>query len=117
MLDHGFIANPKDNMYLSACSVEKSKVWIMSLNGYGEYCNPTVENLAKEIFLAMECLFSNYKDLQISQITLYETPNCYTICTTDSVDEQERFNWLKVSGVNVQLYAREKGIMNYDDRK
>ena len=30
----------------------------MSLNGKDEYCNPSVENIDREVFLAMEILFN-----------------------------------------------------------
>ena len=33
-----------------------SKLWLMSLNGEGEYCNPSVENISKEVFLAIDTL-------------------------------------------------------------
>lgn len=116
-LDHGMILNPKDYEVSVAVEATKSKVWYMSLNGLGEYCNPSVENLAKEIFLAMEVLFSSYKNLSIKKIVLYETPNCYTVCKKKSISIDERLNWEEVNYKSVKDYAEKKGIVEYDDRK
>lgn len=94
-----------------------TKMWLMSLNGEGEYCNPSVENIAKEIFLAMEVLFAGYEDLSIHKVTIYETPNCWTECVKESIGDQERVNWNKVRFSEVNNYAIEKGVIEYDDRK
>jgi 6-pyruvoyltetrahydropterin/6-carboxytetrahydropterin synthase len=89
----------------------------MSLNGGGEYCNPSAENIAKEIFLAMTVLFQSYNDLRIHKITLWETPNCWTTCTKESIADSEAHNWMNQNYVPVNQYAEAKGVMNYDDRK
>ena len=89
----------------------------MSLNGEGEYCNPSVENIAKEIFLAMEVLFAGYEDLNIHKITIYETPNCWTECIQESIADFERVNWNKARFNEVNRYALDKGVIEYDDRK
>jgi 6-pyruvoyltetrahydropterin/6-carboxytetrahydropterin synthase len=116
MLDHGFIANPKDTVYLSAAQVEGSKIWEMSLSGKGKYCNPSVENIAREIVLAMEILFSQYKALDIAHIILHETPNCSTKCYKGSVPPEEKENFCKAREKEIRAYAKEKGIVEYDDR-
>jgi 6-pyruvoyltetrahydropterin/6-carboxytetrahydropterin synthase len=117
LLDHGFIANPQDTTYIDAAKKEGSKVWLMSLNGEWEYCNPSVENLAREIFLAMEILFEVYDDLKIHEIKLNETPKCYTVCNADSILEVERESFKEVNYEFIQKYAEEKGIEEYDNRK
>jgi 6-pyruvoyltetrahydropterin/6-carboxytetrahydropterin synthase len=89
----------------------------MSLNGAGEYCNPSVENIAKEVFLAMMVLFSSYKNLRIYRVIIYETPNCSTICSKESISEIEVINWMKIRYAEVHKYATDKGIFEYDDRK
>ena len=90
----------------------------MSLNGFGEYCNPSVENIAKEIFLAMMVLFASYnKTLRISKVTIYETPNCSTICSKESISDNEAAAWMSVRFEEVNEYAQEKGMFEYDDRK
>ena len=116
ILDHGFIANPKDTVYIHATTIEGSKIWKMSLNGKDEYCNPSVENLAREIFLVMEILFEQYTDLNIHEIKLNETPKCYTICNYNSIPESERTNFRNVRYNEIKEYANEKGIVEYDDR-
>jgi 6-pyruvoyltetrahydropterin/6-carboxytetrahydropterin synthase len=117
-LDHGFIVNPHDKDVIASCMKTNSKHWFMSLNGFGEYCNPTVENLAKEIYLAMEVLFEVYGvGLKISKVVLYETPNCFTTCTADSIHIDERMNWRGVNYEAVKEYANKLGVINYDDRE
>ena len=115
-LDHGFIANPHDIVYIQAASVEGSKIWKMSLEGEDNYCNPSVENVAREIFLAMEILFEEYKDLNIHEIKLNETPKCYTICNSESISDTERINFRETRYKEIKEYAEEKGIVEYDDR-
>ena len=115
-LDHGFIANPHDTVYIQAAKTEGSKIWKMSLEGTGQYCNPSVENLAREIFLAMEILFEDYEDLNIHELKLNETPKCYTICNYSSMSEKERINFRNTRYQEIKEYANEKGIVEYDDR-
>jgi 6-pyruvoyltetrahydropterin/6-carboxytetrahydropterin synthase len=83
----------------------------------GQYCNPSVENIAKEIFLAMEVLFEKYPHLKIHKVLLYETPNCYTECIDESISEIERDNWMYTNRIHVEFYRDEKGVIEYDDRK
>jgi len=117
LLDHGMIVNPKDEHIIQAAKATNSKIWYMSLNGENEYCNPSVENVAKEIFIAMSQLFRSYSNLKTNKIILYETPNCYTVCIKESLSSQEIDNWLLKNQESVLTYAKEKGIVEYDDRK
>lgn len=117
LLDHGMILNPHDYAVISCTNDTGSKLWLMSLNGSNQYCNPTVENIAKEIFLAMEILFKNYPALKIHKVTIYETPNCYTECIKESISEAEGSNFYLVNGEDISRYAKKKGILEYDDRK
>lgn len=117
ILDHGFLVNPEDVDVIAACKATRSKIWYMSLNGEYQYCNPSVENIAKEIFLAMEVLFANYEHLKIHKITIYETPNCCTTCISESISDRERDNWMRTNRTHVELYRDEKGYVEYDDRK
>jgi 6-pyruvoyltetrahydropterin/6-carboxytetrahydropterin synthase len=115
-LDHGSILNPDDTDLIEAVQKLGSKCWVMGLNGEA-YCNPTVENIAKEIFLAMLYLFEKRKGISIYQVRLWETPNCYTDCFRDSISDEERMNFSEVTGLQLKAYAKEKGIVEYDDRK
>ena len=116
LLDHGFIANPHDLIYIQAAEVENSKIWKMSLEGSDNYCNPSVENLAREIFLAMEILFEEYTDLKMHELKLHETPKCFTICNDGSIPDRERKNFEEARYDEIKKYAVEKGVVEYDDR-
>lgn len=122
ILDHGMILNPHDTKLIDITNEYGTKLWLMSLNGEGEYCNPSVENIAKEVFLAMyllsDTLYGNSPTkLEIHKVTIYETPNCWTECIDDSITEKEALNFVKVRGDEIREYAKEKGIFEYDDRK
>jgi len=117
ILDHGFLLNPADVDVIKACNATDSKMWFMSLNGNNQYCNPSVENIAKEIFLAMEVLFEKYSNLKIHKVLLYETPNCYTECINESISEIERDNWMETNRTHLEFYRDDKGVFEYDDRK
>lgn len=117
ILDHGMLLNPQDTQLIETTKDYGSKMWLMSLNGEVEYCNPSVENIAKEVFLAMTVLFESYKNLKIHKVTIYETPNCSTICLKESISAPEAQNWMKKRYTEVKAYADSKGYVEYDDRK
>ena len=122
LLDHGMILNPKDFKLIDTTLEYGTKLWLMSLNGADEYCNPSVENIAREIYLAMEILFNEmYKKsptaLKIHRIVVYETPNCFTEVKAASIPEIERLNFRNFRYKEILAYANEKGIYEYDDRK
>ena len=117
ILDHGMILNPQDYRLVKTTIEYDSKYWLMSLNGEGEYCNPSVENIAKEIFLAMDILFIPYQNIRINKVTIYETPNCYTTCVAESISLEEADNWNAYRKDEVLAYGLGKGIFEYDDRK
>ena len=116
MMDHGFIANPVDIKLIKILKDIETKLYFMSLNGNG-YCNPTVENVAREIFLAQEVIFENYEGLEIHHIRLNETPNCSTDVYKESIPDIERENFYKTKYDEIKKYATDKGIVEYDDRK
>jgi 6-pyruvoyltetrahydropterin/6-carboxytetrahydropterin synthase len=89
----------------------------MSLNGEGEYCNPSVENVAREVFLAEEILFEQYPMLKVWHLRIYETPNCWTDCYGESIEQKEKDNFYEQHYNKIKTYARQKGILEYDDRK
>lgn len=117
ILDHGMILNPKDSKLIETTKELGGKLWLMSLNGENEYCNPSAENIAKEIFLAMEVLFENYNNLNIHSIKLWETPNCSVECVKESISATEAFQWGVSRRKEVSEYAKQKGVVEYDDRK
>ena len=121
-MDHGMILNPKDNIVVDAVNQLGTKLWLMSLNGEGEYCNPSVENIAKEVYLAMEILTNELygnamTGLEIHNVKIYETPNCYTDANHDSIGNKERENFYATRLAEIVEYAKSKGVFEYDDRK
>lgn len=86
--DHGAILNPADEELIKVSQLLDSKLWVMSLN-HGDYCNPTVENIAKEVLICMKLLFKDHKGLNPSHIRIYETPNCYTDCYKENISPSE----------------------------
>lgn len=115
-LDHGMILNPKDESVIDACRKTNSKIWEMSLNGQFLYCNPSAENIAKEMFLAISYLLNN-KCLKLQKIRLFETPNCYTDCFADSVSLTEEKNFMLAREYDLKEYKEKMGTFEYDDRK
>jgi len=121
ILDHGMILNPKDTKLIETTIEYGSKIWLMSLNGKGEYCNPSVENISKEIFLAMkilgDTLYSKVQTgLKIYSVKIYETPNCFTECFDSSISKNEEEYFYNTRAQEVKQYAIEKGVVEYDDR-
>lgn len=121
-LDHGMILNPKDELIIQTTKQYGTKLWLMSLNGEGKYCNPSVENIAKEVFLAMKILSNAlYKNsptgLEIHKVQIYETPNCSTECFANSISIKEELNFKLVNILDIEEYAQAKGVLEYDDRK
>jgi 6-pyruvoyltetrahydropterin/6-carboxytetrahydropterin synthase len=122
ILDHGMLLNPHDTRLIETTKDYGTKLWLMSLNGEGNYCNPSVENIAKEVFLAMEMLSNTLYEktptgLKIHKVQIYETPNCSTECFADSISEEESKNYSKQNAQAIVAYATDKGILEYDDRK
>lgn len=118
-LDHGFACNPEDKGMIELCKQEGTKLWVMSLND-GEFCNPTAENLGKEIFLAIDALTrESYKqeDLSLHQIRLYETENCWVDTFSTSIAQAEKDNFNRANLFTLKQYAKQKGVKEYDARK
>lgn len=121
-MDHGMLLNPKDTVVIDAVKTLGTKLWLMSLNGEGEYCNPSVENIAKEVFLAMEILTDHlygHMDtrLRIHNVKIYETPNCWTDCVSESISREEQENFYNARYKEIVSYAEKMGVLEYDDRK
>lgn len=123
-LDHGMIANPKDEVCIKACKDLGTKLWLMTLNGT-EYCNPSAEHISKEMFMALNALMSD-DNLRLENIRLYETPNCWVDCDCKCISSHDEFMFFETkqefkSGATcwkdeINNYKKEKGVMDYDDR-
>lgn len=111
--DHGYIANPKDYM-ANVLKEHNSKTWLMSLNGDNIFCNPSVENMSKEIFLIMNLLFEN-RGIKIESVTMHETPSSSTVCTEHSITLEELDNFNICRAEFVKSYAYGKGIKKYNN--
>lgn len=121
-LDHGMILNPHDTKLIETTKDYGTKLWLMSLNGEGEYCNPSVENIAKEVFLSMDILSEalyggSHTGLKAHQVKIFETPNCWTDCFRESITDKEYENFKLVREEEIKEYAQDKGVLEYDDRK
>jgi len=96
--DHGTILNPNDQTLIRACNIGHDgipyKLWTMALNNL-EYCNPTAENISKEMLLGLREIFKEHDGLAPVHIRLFETTNCFTDCTLKSISEKESDNFLK----------------------
>jgi 6-pyruvoyltetrahydropterin/6-carboxytetrahydropterin synthase len=114
-LDHGSILNPQDTAIIESCIKINSKLWLMSLNGQDKYCNPSAENISKEIFIAVSFLL-NSQTMQLAKVRLYETPNCYTDCFAKSISQSETDCFLSAHRYNLAVYKANKGSVDYDDR-
>lgn len=114
--DHGFICNPQDTEMLQVCDKLNSKMWLMSLD-LRNFCNPTAENISKEIFLSIERLMNRFELLTLMNVRLHETPNCFVDCNRASIDEAERQNFLGLNYKMLDDFSKAKGIIEYDIRK
>jgi 6-pyruvoyltetrahydropterin/6-carboxytetrahydropterin synthase len=117
MMDHGFLGNPEDTVMINACNEVGSKLYLLSLNGEHQYCNPTAENIARELFIAMGILFAAYEHLNISQVRYFETPNCWVEVNKNSIRPEEQAHFYNYRGKAIEQYAKNKGIIEYDVRK
>lgn len=117
VLDHGAMINPHDTILIDAINKLGTKLWTMSLYGKGNFCNPSAENISKEMFLAMKVLFEGRAGgLKIEHIRLYETPNCYTDCFQNSITEEEEKNFMDARRTELLQYRESKGVFDYDAR-
>lgn len=115
--DHAAILNPKDEQLIQVCSNLNSKVWLMSLNGQDNYCNPTVENIGKEVFLCIKLLMKSYPGLELDMVRIYETPNCFCDTFDTSIQQSERDSFIIYNGNLLADYSLKMGVVEYDDTK
>lgn len=121
-LDHGMILNPQDADLIHVTKNLGSKLWLMSLNGLGQYCNPSVENIATEVYLALEILTDTLyggdgTGLRVYEVKINETPNCSTTVRAEDITDLMRDNFYAVNELRLETYAKMKGVVEYDDRK
>lgn len=113
--DHGFICNPHDLVVLEMLDKLESRKWIMSLNG-DNFCNPTAENIAKELCMISDCLiFSD--NIWIDSVKLHETPNCAVEISIDEIDNMESINFHNKNSEYIADWKLKMGEVIYDERK
>lgn len=111
-LDHGFIANPADADLINICHNSGWKLYLMHLDE--NYCNPTAENIAQELFCAISFLM-NSPTFMLQSVKLYETPNCWTVVTEPNPHFSQAFQVAMTD--SLVSYKKSKGTIQYDDRK
>ena len=114
-MDHGFFANPVDLVMVEAATQLKSKLYIMHLVDADGFCNPSAENICKELFFAVERLL-NRGDLRLAKVKLWETPNCVVECIGLSSSDRIRLYHSALKR-DCDEYRNSKGVVEYDDRK
>ena len=117
MMDHGFIANPQDQVMIQACQSTSSKLYLMSLNGLDGYCNPTAENICREVFMAIDLLFVDYQYLKLHHVRYNETPNCWVDTYQESISPREKENFYAYRAAEITAYTQALGVLEYDSRK
>lgn len=115
ILDHAFIANPQDKIVIEACHKINSKLYLMNLVDEKNYCNPTAENIAKELFFIISILLNQSDFLKLNKIRLYETSSSFVDCRGLSKKEWEKLTASKLYSLLLN-YKTEKGTVEYDSR-
>lgn len=115
-MDHSFLANPLDAKVIALTEDLKSNIFQMHLVDSQGSCNPTVENIAKEIFFAVQSLLEN-ANLKLARVVLYETANCIGICEGLTAREVEIFRSHHSYVQELAEYKKKSGQIEYDLRK
>lgn len=118
--DHAHVGNPRDVELNQLCKKNGWKLHEMNLMGPGGDCNPSAENISKELFFAASKLLDDPTncDLHVSKVVFYETENCWVECTKESFSDLDWQN-LESSEFAQSLQAHKKamGVFEYDLRK
>lgn len=114
--DHSFLTNPLDERVIKLSQELNSNYFTMHLVDENGSCNPTVENIAKEIFFAIQFLLEN-ENLKLEKVTLHETANCISICQGLAPYEQKGFRSHTTYIKQLAEYKQKVGSLEYDARK
>ena len=120
--DHGFIVNPADEEVLGLLRAQKSRHFVMHLRDEKGSCNPTAENIAKELFFAASFLqdsrsLNDSAQLKLVRVKLHETQNCIVTCEGLSPEEHEVFRSARDYCQSLESYRNAKGTLEYDARQ
>ena len=69
-LDHGTLLNANDDDLIELCRQNGWKLYVMD-------CNPTAENIARDVFWAAASLLEP-AGITVDRVRLFETPNCWS---------------------------------------
>lgn len=110
-LDHACLLNPCDVQLIEMCRSNGWRAYVMGM-GLKDDINPSAENIASELFYTIRQLFVAEKSgVQIVEIRLYETPNCWVEThEADYIGTDEFIN-------EVRAWRQAKGEFNYDIRE
>jgi 6-pyruvoyltetrahydropterin/6-carboxytetrahydropterin synthase len=97
--DHAAIMNPADIELIEIVKRNGWNLYIMSFDDV--YCNPTVENISKEVFLAVSSLMDS-PNLQLVSLRIYETPNAFCDTHASDISVPERAAWKAKNGKRVE---------------
>jgi len=118
--DHGAIYNAHDVDFIDPCVKHNTKLHLMNLMGKGEFCNPSAENIAKELFFCFTKLLDDPTNgnLKVHSVKLWETVNCYVTCYRDTLSESDWTN-LEASDFarDIEAFKAKMGTFEYDNRK
>lgn len=116
VFDHCTIANPKDLILIDCVEKLGTKLYLMSLNGIDVDCNPSAENLSKEIFIQIAHLM-NTDNIWLDSLRLYETPNCWVDTRKEDISGTEIVNVMSKHLTYLQNFDKKVGTFEYDERK
>lgn len=113
--DHAMILSPIEHDMIKLLKKENSNFYLMSLRGKGIHCNPSAENMAKELYLAMEYLFSK-KAIKIKKVKLFETKTSSSICDINSITTKEKSNFYKNKRKEMGVFFRNIPPIEYFEK-
>lgn len=114
--DHSFLVNPLDSGVIKLSQELGSNYFTMHLLDEKGSCNPSVENIAKEIFFAIQILLEN-ENIKLAEVILHETANCIGICSGLSAHEQKVFRSNQGYVKQIAEFKNKLGQIEYDSRK
>ena len=114
--DHAIILNPQDKDLLCFVQENKWRVYIMGLGNALLDCNPSAENLAHEIRVAVAEMFTMEKHgVELLNVRLYETPNCWVDC--HKVCDPAPYTPTEEWSADFKSWREEMGDIEYDIRE
>lgn len=116
VFDHCTIANPKDEVLIDCVDKLGTKLYLMTLGGPDADCNPSAENLSKEIFVQIAYLM-NTDNIWLDSLRLYETPNCWVDTKKEDIRAEETYNILTARRERLDEFNKKVGYFEYDERK